>query len=55
MESNMESRSSRKHRVIVEAATKVFLDKGYDRASMDDVATMAAVSKPTVYNHFDDN
>jgi len=50
MESNVESRSARKRRVIVEAATKVFLDKGYDRSSMDDVATMAAVSKPTVYS-----
>jgi len=54
MESNVESRSSRKRRVIVEAATKVFLDKGYDRTSMDDIATMATVSKPTVYKYFND-
>jgi TetR/AcrR family transcriptional repressor of mexJK operon len=30
------------------------LDKGYDGTTMDDVATLAAVSKPTVYKHFAD-
>lgn len=29
-------------------------DEGYDGASMDDVAALANVSKPTVYNHFSD-
>jgi TetR/AcrR family transcriptional repressor of mexJK operon len=54
MKSNVESRSARKRRGIVEAATRVFLDKGYDGTTMDDVATLAAVSKPTVYKHFAD-
>ena len=54
MESNVENRSARKHRAIVEAATRVFLDQGYDGTTMDDVATLAAVSKPTVYKHFAD-
>jgi len=38
----------------MEAARTVFLRKGYDGASMDDVAALAAVSKQTVYKHFAD-
>jgi TetR/AcrR family transcriptional repressor of mexJK operon len=54
MDLRQESRSATKRQAIVEAATAVFLDKGYLGASMDDVAAMAAVSKPTVYKHFAD-
>jgi TetR/AcrR family transcriptional repressor of mexJK operon len=49
-----EGRSARKHRDIMEAATTVFLEKGYLGASMDEVAALAAVSKQTVYKHFGD-
>ncbi len=52
MEANSESRSDRKRRLLLQAATEVFLDKGYDNTTMDDVATRAAVSKPTVYKYF---
>jgi TetR/AcrR family transcriptional repressor of mexJK operon len=54
METNSESRSDRKRKTLLLAATKVFLDKGYDCTSMDDVAAKAAVSKPTVYKYFSD-
>src|SRR3977135_3900827 len=54
MGSDGESRSARKRTAIVEAATSLFWDKGYDRTSMDDIATLAMVSKPTVYKHFAD-
>src|SRR5882724_10711396 len=54
MEAEGESRSARKRRTIVEAAASVFLEKGYDCTTMDDVATLAAVSKPTVYKYFSD-
>jgi TetR/AcrR family transcriptional repressor of mexJK operon len=47
-----ESRSARKHRAIVEAATTAFLSRGYLGTSMDEIAAMAAVSKRTVYQHF---
>ena len=50
----VESRASRKRKAILRAATSVFLEKGYDGTSMDDVAATAGVSKPTVYNHFTD-
>jgi AcrR family transcriptional regulator len=49
-----ERRSARKRRAIVEAATTVFLRNGYLGTSMDEIATLAAVSKQTVYKHFAD-
>jgi AcrR family transcriptional regulator len=45
------SRDERRDR-IVWAAKRVFLDKGLDTASMDDVAAAAGATKPTVYAHF---
>lgn len=51
---DVESSATRKSAAIMEAATALFLEKGYDGTSMDDVATRAAVSKPTVYKHFSD-
>ena len=47
-------RSARKRKLILDAATMAFLSHGYDGTSMDDVAALAAVSKPTVYKHFAD-
>jgi TetR/AcrR family transcriptional repressor of mexJK operon len=49
-----ESRMQRKRRVILSAASSVFLKQGFDGTSMDEVATVAGVSKPTVYKHFKD-
>jgi TetR/AcrR family transcriptional regulator, mexJK operon transcriptional repressor len=49
-----EKRSDRKHRQILQAATRVFIDKGYDGASMDEIAAKASVSKQTIYKHFSD-
>lgn len=43
---------SPKRVAIVEAATRLFLDSGYDPVSMDTIAEAAQVSKRTVYNHF---
>jgi TetR/AcrR family transcriptional regulator, mexJK operon transcriptional repressor len=48
------SRSARKRRTIVEAATTVFLRNGYLGTSMDEIAALAGVSKQTVYKHFTD-
>ncbi|MGA4864764.1 TetR/AcrR family transcriptional regulator [Streptomyces lavendulocolor] len=50
----MDNRSERKHQAILDAATTVFLNKGYSGTSMDDIARLAAVSKQTVYKHFAD-
>ena len=49
-----ESRSTRKRKAILEAATTAFLRNGYLGTSMDEIAALAAVSKQTVYKHFDD-
>ncbi len=37
---------------IQEAATRLFLEKGYQATSMDEVAAQAGVSKQTIYTHF---
>lgn len=37
---------------IREAATALFLEKGYQATSMDDIAAAAQVSKQTIYTHF---
>jgi TetR/AcrR family transcriptional repressor of mexJK operon len=47
-----ERRASTKHDDILRAATEAFLEAGYERASMDEIAAKAAVSKATVYSHF---
>ncbi len=49
-----ESRSARKRRAILEAATEAFLRNGFRGTSMDEIAAGAAVSKQTVYKHFAD-
>ena len=50
----IEDRSTRKRRAVVEAATSLFLRHGYLGTSMDQIAALAAVSKPTVYKFFAD-
>lgn len=49
-----ERRSVRKRRAILDAATSVFLANGYLGTSMDEIASVARVSKQTVYKHFVD-
>lgn len=47
-----QGRSAQKQRAILDAATEVFLQKGYLATNMDEIAALAAVSKQTVYKHF---
>ena len=49
-----EGRSARKRRAIMDAATVLFLRDGYRNTNMDQIAADAAVSKQTVYKHFED-
>jgi len=49
-----ESRSARKERDIIQAATAAFVAKGYDGTSMEEIATRAGASKQTLYKHFKD-
>ncbi|MGB5734334.1 MAG: TetR/AcrR family transcriptional regulator [Thiohalocapsa sp.] len=46
-------RSSEKREAILEAASRLFLQRGLQGASMDRVAKEAGVSKQTVYAHFE--
>jgi AcrR family transcriptional regulator len=46
------NRSQRKRCAILDAATELFLQRGYPGVSMDEVAARAAVSKQTVYKQF---
>ncbi|MEO0613750.1 MAG: helix-turn-helix domain-containing protein, partial [Pseudomonadota bacterium] len=41
-----------KEHAIIDAARQSFLAKGFDAASMDEIALLANVSKRTVYNRF---
>ena len=45
-------RSAEKNRAIVVAAQDLFLTKGFEAVSMDEIAERAGVSKRTVYSHF---
>lgn len=44
--------SDARTRRIVDAARTIFLESGFDGASMDEVALLAGVSKRTVYNRY---
>lgn len=37
---------------IVEAARRLFLERGFERTSMDAIRDLAGVSKATLYNHY---
>jgi TetR/AcrR family transcriptional regulator of autoinduction and epiphytic fitness len=43
---------SKKRAAILDGAVDVFIEMGYELASMDKIAETAGVSKRTVYNHF---
>ncbi len=47
-----EKEKDRRRQEIMEAAKKVFFARDYARASMDDIAREAGVTKPTVYSYF---
>lgn len=43
---------NQRHKAILEAATSLFMERGFDGTSMDAIAKEADVSKQTVYSHF---
>jgi len=42
---------SSRHREIVQAAARLFDERGYHHTSMDDIATAVGIKKPTLYHH----
>ena len=51
-ERSLKRDTSQKRETILEAAVQVFIEEGFDNASMDRIAERANASKRTVYNHF---
>lgn len=47
-------KNSQKYNLIMSAAKRVFSEKGYKTASMDEIAAAAPVSKATLYSYFKD-
>src|SRR5208283_1647898 len=37
---------------ILDAAQRIFLERGFQSASIDEIAELAPASKPTIYAHF---
>lgn len=50
--SRREQRAARRREAILEAAAQVFTDKGYNGASIRDIADAANVADGTIYNYF---
>lgn len=46
--------SQRAHNKVLEAATRLFAERGIDGTSVDAIAALSGVSKATVYNHWSD-
>ena len=44
--------AAERRELIVSVATEVFAERGYDGASIDEIARRAGVSAPVVYDHF---
>jgi AcrR family transcriptional regulator len=44
--------AAERREVIVRVGTEVFAERGYDGASIDEIARRAGVSAPVVYDHF---
>ena len=52
--SNIEEKKNLKRNKIIEAASKLFLDKSFASTAVDDVVKMAGVAKGTFYLYFKD-
>src|SRR5262245_30381347 len=48
----MRTRTEERRRAIIEAAKKIFLDQGFDAASMSEISERVGGSKATLYGYF---
>src|SRR2546421_1778913 len=46
------TRAERRARIL-DAAARVFAEEGYDRASIEQIADLAGITKPVIYHHFE--
>jgi AcrR family transcriptional regulator len=44
--------AAKRREVIVESATEVFAERGYDGAPIDEIARRSGISAPVLYDHF---
>ena len=44
--------AAKRRAVIVESATEVFAERGYDGAPIDEIARRSGISAPVLYDHF---
>jgi AcrR family transcriptional regulator len=49
-----EDKSKKQRRAIIDAAVGVFSQKGFHKASVEEIAKRAGVGKGTIYNYFED-
>jgi AcrR family transcriptional regulator len=47
-------RSTKAHQGVLDAALKLFAERGIERTSMDSIAELSGVSKATIYKHWAD-
>lgn len=52
MESNNQKTTKNRKLQIIEAAAIVFKEKGYNRATLQDIATRVGITKATLYHHY---
>ncbi|MEU1082692.1 TetR family transcriptional regulator [Streptomyces sp. NPDC005908] len=45
-------KKQRTHDAIADAAVSLFLERGFDRVSVNDIAAAAEISKPTLFRYF---
>lgn len=52
--SSLAVRQGRKFQQVIDGARRIFLQRGYEGAGVDDIARAAGVSKATLYSYFPD-
>ena len=50
---NRSEKSKLRKKTILEAAEKLFVQKGYEATGMDEICTLSSLSRRTVYSYFD--
>jgi TetR/AcrR family transcriptional repressor of mexJK operon len=53
-DTDIEKPKGRKHDQVIAGAQQVFMEQGFEGASVDDIARVANVSKATLYSYFPD-
>jgi TetR/AcrR family transcriptional repressor of mexJK operon len=48
------AQQAQRHEELLNAALDIFLDRGFDRATMEDIASCVSMSKRTLYARYDD-